>query len=70
VRGVVGQVTEEGAVAVLLDELEGTGREVIDDEAISANDLAVVLEWRAEIASPGSSRSSPVETPLTPPRWW
>ncbi len=57
-RRVVGEIAQEGLVFVLLHKLEGMVGEVVDDESLAPDNLAVVLENRAEIVAPVAGREA------------
>ena len=58
-RSIERQVAKEGAASVLLDELDRVVGEVVDDIPLALDDLAVVVEMRAELVAP-VARAEPV----------
>src|SRR5437764_1104119 len=57
---VEGDVTEEWALFVLLDEFDRVLGEVINDESFALNEFAVVFERRVEVAAPVAGGESVV----------
>ena len=59
-RGAVGQVNEERLLLVLLHVVHGAGREIVDEETLSGDDLAVVFQHGRVVVAPVSGAEAVV----------
>ena len=58
--GAVGQVDEEGLFLVFLHIVHGVGREIIDEETLASDDLAVVFQHGRVVVAPVSGAEAVV----------